>query len=111
MDKRIDKSIKQFIEEVEKQTSKLLKVYLFGSYANNKETSDSDIDIALILIDIEDSERFDIQVRMMMLASKFDLRIEPHIFSIRDFNLGNPFVHEVKKTGVEIYSKDSEFVE
>ncbi|MBC7912530.1 MAG: hypothetical protein H7Y07_00270 [Pyrinomonadaceae bacterium] len=41
-------------------------------------------------------------MRLMLLASGFDIRIEPQLLSMEDFNLGNPFVTEVKKTGIEI---------
>jgi predicted nucleotidyltransferase len=76
--------------------------YLFGSFVKNKQRPDSDIDIALIIDNLKDSDKFDIQVQFMLLASKFDSRIEPHPLSKQDFISDNPFVHEIKKTGIEI---------
>jgi predicted nucleotidyltransferase len=75
---------------------------LFGSYAKGKSTDDSDIDIALIFKNLDDSKRFDIQVQLMLLAAQIDSRIEPHPISHEDFNSGNPFVVEIKKTGIEV---------
>jgi hypothetical protein len=38
----------------------------------------------------------------MLLAAKIDSRIEPHPISHENFNSGNPFVVEIRKTGIEI---------
>ncbi|GAJ17906.1 unnamed protein product, partial [marine sediment metagenome] len=62
----------------------------------------SDIDLALIIDNLEDDERFDLQVKLMLIASDFDIRIEPHPISNKDFNFNNPFVAEILKTGIEI---------
>ncbi len=102
MDKKIDKSIRLFISEAAKLNPGLISVYIFGSYSRNKQIPDSDIDIALILKDFEESDRFDLQVKLILLASKFDTRIEPHPLSVQDFTSNNPFAREIKKTGIEI---------
>jgi uncharacterized protein len=102
MDKRIDKSINQFVSLIKQKHGEIDKAILFGSYAKNLEGEDSDIDIALIFKNLDDSERFDLQVQLMLLASQIDTRIEPHPISKADFNSNNPFVLEIKKTGIEI---------
>lgn len=102
MDKGIDYSIKQFVSSVADNTPGFVKAYLFGSYAKNKQTSESDIDIALVIDNLNDVDKFDLQVQLMLLASKFDTRIEPHPFSSSDLVSDNPFVYEIKKTGIEI---------
>lgn len=102
MDKRTNKRISDYITSVVEKNSNLIKVYLFGSYAQKKATDNSDIDLALIIDNLSDDERFDLQVQLMLMASDFDLRIEPHPISKRDFNLKNPFVEEIIKTGIEI---------
>lgn len=102
MDKKTDKNIKDFISSVARQNPNLLTTYLFGSYANGKQTENSDIDLAFIINNLSDAEKFDVQVQLMLKASMFDIRIEPHPFSSEDFNLGNPFVAEIKRTGIEI---------
>lgn len=66
------------------------------------ETVDSDIDLALILDQLPDEERFDLQVRLMLIAADFDIRIEPHPFSNEDFNSANPLVFEILNTGIEV---------
>lgn len=102
MNKRTNKSISDFIASIAKQDSRLLKAYLFGSYARKVNNPESDIDIALVIKNLSDDEKFDLQVQLMLLASRFDTRIEPHPLSSVDFDSGNPFVSEIKKTGIEI---------
>mgnify|MGYP006293003857 CR=1 FL=1 len=102
MDKSIDNSIAKYLELIKNKYSDIEQVYLFGSYAKGKSTDESDIDIALIFKNLDDSLRFDIQVQLMLLAAEVDSRIEPHPISLEDFNSGNPFVVEIKKSGIEI---------
>ncbi len=102
MDKNIDSTITKYLELIKEKYSDIERVYLFGSYAKGKSTEDSDIDLALIFTNLDDSKRFDIQVQLMMLAAQIDSRIEPHPISHNDFDSGNPFVAEIKKTGIEV---------
>lgn len=102
MDKEIFNTVKPYILKVAEHFQGLTKVYLFGSFAKNKQVVDSDIDIAFIMNNLEDSERFEMQVQLLILASEFDTRIEPHPISNKDFNSQNPFAYEIKKTGIEI---------
>ena len=104
MDKRIDTSIRQYVSDVARKTPGFVTAYLFGSYAKNKQTVESDIDIALVIDNLNDSDKFDLQVQLMLSASKYDTRIEPHPLSRQDLISGNPFVYEIKKTGIEIKS-------
>ncbi|MFW5850791.1 MAG: nucleotidyltransferase domain-containing protein [Bacteroidota bacterium] len=105
MDKRINSTIKKFVNSVAENTPGLVSAYLFGSYAKNKQTEDSDIDIALVIENLSENERFDVQIQLMMLASKFDSRIEPHPLSLFDLSSSNPFFHEILKTGKKIKIK------
>ncbi len=102
MDKNIALAVSEYLTLIREKFSGIEKAYLFGSYAKGKPTDDSDIDLALIFTDLDDSERFQIQVQLMILAAKIDSRIEPHPISHTDFNSGNPFVVEIKKTGIEL---------
>lgn len=102
MDKNIDITIAKYLDLIKEKFTGVEKVYVFGSYAKGKSTEDSDIDIALVFSKLDDSKRFDIQVQLMMLAAQIDSRIEPHPISHDDFDSGNPFVVEIKKTGIEV---------
>jgi predicted nucleotidyltransferase len=102
MDKKVDSTIAQYLELIKEQFTNLDSAYLFGSYAKGKSTDDSDIDVALIFTNLDDSKRFEIQVQLMLLAATIDSRIEPHPISHADFNSANPFVAEIKKTGIKL---------
>lgn len=102
MDKNIDIAITEYINLIKEKYSNIESAYLFGSYAKGKSTDDSDIDLALIFTNFDDSLRFELQVQLMLLAAKIDSRIEPHPISLEDFNSGSPFVAEIKRTGIQI---------
>jgi predicted nucleotidyltransferase len=102
MDKNINRIIKNYINSVLEQEPGLISAFLFGSYAQNKQRLESDIDIALVFDNLSDSERFNTQVKLMMLASEIDTRIEPHPISKQDLLSNNPFVLEIKRTGIEL---------
>jgi uncharacterized protein len=102
MDKEVDKLVYYYISKVAEKNENLISAYIFGSYAKHIERPDSDIDVALIFDRLEDYEKFDVQVQLMLMASDFDCRIEPHPISQKDFNSNNPFVAEIKRTGVKI---------
>lgn len=71
--------------------------YLFGSYAKGNEREDSDIDIAIVVNKMDDFFAMQMQLRRSV-----DLRIEPHPFLERDFNIQNPFAHEIQQSGIEL---------
>lgn len=102
MDKAINKSITNYIKLIKEKYADLESVYVFGSFARGNSNQDSDIDLALIFKNLDDSERFDVQVQLMLLASQIDTRIEPHPISHDVFYSENPFVVEIKKTGFEL---------
>lgn len=102
MDKTINNKITKYIKLIREEYTDFEGVYLFGSYARGNSNQDSDIDLALIFKNLDDSKRFDVQVQLMILASKIDTRIEPHPISHDDFFSENPFVVEIKKTGIEL---------
>jgi predicted nucleotidyltransferase len=78
----------------------LKKAFLFGSWAQGTEHTDSDIDIAIVVGKMDDF--FSIQMQLMRLRRSIDLRIEPHPIWEGDFNIQNPFAWEIQKTGIEI---------
>jgi len=77
------------------------EVILYGSYAKDNATNNSDIDIAIIIEDLE-GDYLDAQTRLFELRCSVDLRIEPVL--IEDSNNKSEFLKEIKETGIEIYS-------
>lgn len=74
--------------------------WLFGSYVNGNQKTDSDIDIAIVLNDFDD--RFTAQFDLMKLRRNIDLRIEPHPFREKDFSINDPMVNEILKSGIQL---------
>ena len=76
-------------------------IVLFGSYAKDRFTPDSDIDLAIFL-NTDNFDGFLEDVKLMHLRRKVDLRIEPHPFARSDFDETNPFIKEIITTGKRI---------
>ena len=77
----------------------LEKVYLFGSYANNTNSADSDIDVAIVISHME-GDYFTIHPLLWKLRRQIDDRIEPVLIE-RDNDSGD-FLSEIEKYGIEI---------
>jgi len=102
MDKETNKKLRKYVLAVAKLNPRFAAAYVFGSYARNLAKAESDIDIAIIIDKLEESEKFDMQVQFLVLSSQFDTRIEPHVLSKQDLISKNPFAVEIMKTGMEI---------
>lgn len=76
------------------------KIYLFGSYARDKAREDSDIDLAIFL---NEAISYELELELMKLRRKIDLRIEPHVFSALDLLDKTPFIEEISTNGIEIF--------
>ena len=74
-------------------------VYLFGSYAKDNYTEDSDIDVAVIVDQVE-GDFFAINPLLWKLRRQIDDRIEPIIIE-KKFDDAN-FLDEIIRTGIEI---------
>ena len=109
MDKGTNIIISSFISAVVQKYPAVKKVYLFGSYARNLNRPESDIDIAFILGNLEDKDIFNMQVQLLVTASNFETRIEPHPVYSADFAKNTPFISEIKKYGIEIEPQNADF--
>lgn len=95
----IVETAKRYIQQIPGDMD-LRRAFLFGSYAKGNEREDSDIDIALVIGNMDDF--FVVQMQLMRLRRKIDLRIEPHPIRELDFNIQNPFAYEIQQTGIEL---------
>jgi predicted nucleotidyltransferase len=75
---------------------KVRGAFLFGSYTKNHFTDESDIDIALVLEGYKDTVKE--LSKLMQLRRNFDLRIEPHPITKKDFKDDYPLNKEIKKS-------------
>lgn len=91
---------KRFVEEVLNLGINLKKAYLFGSYAAEKQREHSDIDIALIADEFTGIGPVD--VKMILKALRNYSIIQPITYATDDLITDDPFLEEIKRTGVEI---------
>ncbi|NTW31157.1 MAG: nucleotidyltransferase domain-containing protein [Bacteroidetes bacterium] len=101
MDKRkAIKIVNDYIKYIRSKSISVKNAYLFGSYASDKYTENSDIDIALIIDNIDDP--IDMQIQLMMLRRNIETIIEPHPFDVSEFTSEHPFAKEIMRTGIKI---------
>jgi uncharacterized protein len=93
------KIVKRYVGLVS-QKYQIENVILFGSYAKGTSHKDSDIDLAIILKSVDDI--IDMQIDLMRMRTDDDLMIEPHPFSLSDFNLSNPVAADIIKNGIKL---------
>lgn len=100
INKDIMNSINKFIEEITKHYN-ITAIILFGSYAKGTERENSDIDIAVVSDDFEDT--YDFMADLMGLTWDIDARIEPHPIKKKDFDeVSDFFIKEVIDTGIKV---------
>jgi len=96
------KTVRSYAKEVAQAGISLRKVILFGSFAKGTQHEWSDIDVALVADDftgvgILDTPRFS----RINLQTPY-IRIEPITYSTDYFLESDPFIEEIKNTGIEI---------
>ena len=96
------KTIRNYAKEINQQGVNLRKVILFGSFAKGTQHEWSDIDVALVADDftgvgILDTPRFS----RINLQTPY-IRIEPITYPTDYFQESDPFIEEIKNTGIEI---------
>ena len=97
----IYRRIRRYIKILQENGIDVWRLYLFGSYAANKFTDESDIDLAIFL-KRDDIDGFSEDAQLMHLRRKVDLRIEPHSFAMSDFDDPDPFIKEILSSGERI---------
>lgn len=95
--------IKSYIDLLNREGFSIEKTFLYGSYLDNTQSEDSDIDILLVSKDIDLSDDFIIG-KIWALTKKINTKIEPFVISSERFNSDNisPLVQLVKQKGLEI---------
>jgi len=94
-------SSKQFASVVRSDIDSKALVLLFGSCAKGTTHDRSDIDIAVV------SEAFgnnlpENYAKLTLIAYGINAAIEPHPFSLENWNYTTPFISEIMKTGVAL---------
>ena len=98
---KIMEIVRKYVEKV-RENYNIETIILFGSYAKGTQREDSDIDIAIITDDFK-NDIFDEQLNLKKLRWEIDLRIEPHLIRIEDYNqISTPFIKNVRDTGIKV---------
>jgi predicted nucleotidyltransferase len=74
-------------------------VYLFGSYAKDTNSKDSDIDVAVVMSNVTE-DFFKVNPLLWKLRRQVDDRIEPILIDKNNDKSG--FFDEIKRNGIEI---------
>ena len=99
---KIKKIIIDYLLKLQDHNLDVEQIYLFGSHVNGNPGRWSDIDVALISNNFEHD--FEKKEDMAWHFRRYiDTRIEPHLFSRKDFDDEyNPMALEIKKNGIKI---------
>jgi len=99
---KVKQLVRQYRHLLSQNGFLISSVFLFGSYVNGNPTRWSDIDVAIVAKKMPNGWWRSRQVSSR-LSLQVDKRLEPHIFSVKDFaNEADPLVYEIKKTGIKI---------
>lgn len=95
--------IRAYLQILIKAGIPINRAYLYGSYAKNQASDDSDIDVMLVS-DLFDTSDDYILSRPWLFTTKIDHRIEPVAIGTQRFLTDDisPLIEIVRKEGVEI---------
>ena len=97
----IIKELQNFAQQVSACGVSLRKVILFGSYSANKQTRDSDIDVAMVADEFTGVPSED--VKLFLAALRNHYLIQPQTFNPKQFlPKSDPFIESIVKTGIEV---------
>ena len=100
-DRKIEKSVKSYIERLESIGIHVQQAILFGSYASGKYDEWSDIDLAIVSNDFA-GNRFEDRNKIRKITLQVNSDISPMPFRPEDFNESNYFVKEILEKGIRI---------
>ena len=93
-------TVTDFLKSCEENSIFFEKVILFGSTVNGKAHAFSDIDVLLV------SDQFGLSkwenAKLIARVNKKFSSIEAHTYPTKYYLKGDPFINEIKKTGIEI---------
>jgi len=99
---RIKNIIDSYLQALNRNDIPIKEAILFGSYAVGNYQEWSDIDIALVS-DIFVGNRINDKDKIRKITLSISSEIEVIPFSPDDFNLQNPFVKKILKTGIKLF--------
>lgn len=96
------KIVKKYANKLKARNYNFSAIYLFGSYARNKNNKWSDIDVAVVSDKLK-KDWWKNEILLSHIGLDVDSRIEPYGFTLKGFeDDSDPMVYEIKKTGIRI---------
>ena len=93
-------TVTDFVKNCEENNIIFKKVFLFGSTVNGNVHPFSDIDVLLV------SDQFGLSkwenAKLIAPINRKFSSIEAHTYPTKYFLKGDPFINEIKRTGIEI---------
>jgi len=98
--------VKEFVSKIQSEGTEIRIAVLFGSFVTNNQNDWSDIDLALVSDEFtgfgfEDKRSF----ARINAKNPFSI-IHTKTFPSEYFKQGDPFIDQIKKTGIVIYQKN-----
>jgi predicted nucleotidyltransferase len=102
-EKHVIEIVKAYLALLNQEGITIDKAYLYGSYAREEASHNSDIDIMLVS-SFYDSPDDEANIRTWSFIRKIDTRIEPFTVGLQQFfnDDVSPLLQIVKKEGIEI---------
>ncbi|KUG22262.1 putative nucleotidyltransferase [hydrocarbon metagenome] len=100
-DRKIEKTVKSYLEQLELIGIHVQQAFLFGSYASGKHDEWSDIDLAIVSKDFI-GNRFEDRNKIRKITLQVNSDISPMPYRPEDFNDNDYFVKEILETGIRI---------
>lgn len=95
--------VRAYLADLKQAGINIDRAFLYGSYARDEGTIDSDIDLLLVssLFDTDDDY---ILAKPWLYTNKVDHRIEPISIGLKKFTSDDtsPIIEAVRQTGIEI---------
>ena len=97
-------NLKIFAGDMKRSGFHLNKMVLYGSYSNNQQNANSDIDVAIVAEEFTGVGFDDVLLISRLLSKRPDLiSVQPRTYNTKDFSAdADPFVEEIMRTGIEI---------
>jgi len=92
--------VERYAQKLRKNKMPFSSIYLFGSFSRGESRKNSDIDVAIV---VRDKETDKMAGELGFATIGIDTRIEPHIFSEKDFEeVATPLIKEIIETGIKV---------
>ncbi|MGB5217030.1 MAG: nucleotidyltransferase domain-containing protein [Smithella sp.] len=100
-DRKIERTVRAYLEELERIGIHVQQAILFGSYATGKYDEWSDNDLAIVSKYFA-GNRFEDRNKIRKITLKMNSDISPMPYRPEDFNESDYFVKEILQTGIKI---------